>query len=338
MVEGTEGSHHKGGSTKMAKHTTICAGIDTGKRKLDVALDGSSEQLQADNTAEGHKALLNWLRRHRVKRIGIEASGGYEQAVVAEMRRKGFVVVVFQPAQVRAFAKFHQQRAKNDKIDAALIATCTAAVKKIHAAPDARLLPFAEQLTMIDQIGEDIARLKNRIETCRNPRIQQVWKEYIARLEERERIEFKALVTAICEHRDLSERLDLINSVDGVGLPTAVAVLVRLPEIGQLTREQVAALAGLAPYDDDSGEQAGARHIDGGRKRLRRALYAAALPASFRWNPQLIALYKRLIAAGKKHKRALIACARKLLIFVNTVVARGTPWQHVQPSAAIPRG
>ena len=234
---------------KMAKRTTICAGIDTGKRKLDLALDGSSEQLQVDNTAEGHKALLDWLRRRRVKRIGIEASGGYEQAVVAEMRRKGSVVVVFQPAQVRAFAKFHQQRAKNDKIDAALIATCTAAVKKIHAAPDARLLPFAEQLTMIDQIGEDIARLKNRIETCRNPRIQHVWEEDIVRLEERERIEFKALVRAICEHRDLSERLDLIHSVDGVGLPTAVAVLVRLPEIGQLTREQVAALAGLAPYD-----------------------------------------------------------------------------------------
>jgi transposase len=323
----------------MAKRITICAGIDTGKRKLDVALNGSSEQLQIDNTAEGHKALLDWLRRHRVKRIGIEASGGYEQAVVAEMRRKGFVVVVFQPAQVRAFAKFHQQRAKNDKIDAALIATCTAAVKKIHAAPDARLLPFAEQLTMIDQIGEDLARIKNRIETCRNPRIQQIWNEEIARLEQRERIEFKALVTAIREHRDLSERLDLINSVDGVGLPTAVAVMVRLPEIGQLSREQVAALAGLAPYDDDSGQQVGARHIDGGRKRLRRALYAAALPASFRWNPQLIAIYKRLIAAGKGHKRALIACARKLLIFVNTVVARGKPWQHAQPPiVAIPGG
>jgi transposase len=318
----------------MAKHTTKCAGIDTGKRKLDVALDGSSEQLQVDNTPEGYKVLLDWLRRHRVKRIGIEASGGYEQAVVAEMRRKRFVVVVFQPAQVRAFAKFHQQRAKNDKIDAVLIATCTAAVKKIHAAPDPRLLPFAEQLTMIDQIGEDIARLKNRLESCRNPRFQQIWKQDIAGLAKRERIEFKALVAAIREHRDLAKRLDLINSVNGVGLPTAVAVLVRLPEIGQLTREQAAALAGLAPYDDDSGDHASVRHIDGGRKRLRRALYTAALPASFRWNPQLIALYKRLIAAGKGHKRALIACARKLLIFVNTVVARGTPWQDKPPPSA----
>ena len=210
---------------KMAKHTTICAGIDTGKRKLDVALDGSSEQLQIDNAPEGYKVLLDWLRRHRVKRIGIEASGGYEQAVVAELRRKRVVVVVFQPAQVRAYAKFHLQRAKNDKIDAALIAACTAAVKKIHAPPDARLLPFAEHLTMIDQIGEDIALLKNRLETCRNPRIQQVWKEDLARLAKRERVEFKALVAAIREHRDLAERLDLIYSVSGAGMPTAVAIL-----------------------------------------------------------------------------------------------------------------
>jgi transposase len=317
----------------MAKRITVCAGIDTGKRKLDVAIDGSCEQLQVENTAEGHKVLLEWLQRHKVKRIGIEASGGYEQPVVAALRRKRFVVVVFQPAQVRAYAKFHLQRAKNDKIDAALIAACTAAVKQIYPAPDPRLSPFAEQLTMIDQIGEDIMKLKNRIETCRNERIRAVWKEDIARLAKRERTELKALVAAIRQYPDLAERLELIHSVGGAGLPTAVAILVRMPEIGQLTREQAAALAGLAPYDDDSGDQVGARHIDGGRERLRRALYLAALPASFRWNPHLIALYQRLRAAGKEHKRALIACARKLLIFVNTVVARGTPWQSKPPAA-----
>src|SRR5260221_2413727 len=128
MVEGTEGSHHKGGSTKMAKDTTICAGIDTGKRKLDVALDGSSEQLQVGNTPEGYKVLSDWLRRHRVKRIGIEASGGHEQAVVAELRRKGFVVVVFQPAPMRAYATFRPQPAQNDKIEAAPIAALTTSV------------------------------------------------------------------------------------------------------------------------------------------------------------------------------------------------------------------
>lgn len=319
----------------MAKRITVCAGIDTGKRKLDVAIDGSCEQVQVDNTAEGHQRLLEWLQRHKVKRIGIEASGGYEQPVVGALRRKRFVVIVFQPAQVRAYAKFRLQRAKNDKIDAALIAACTAAVKQIHPAPDPRLSPFAEHLTMIDQIGEDIIKLKNRIESCRNERIRAVWKEDIARLAKRERTELKALVAAIRQYPDLAERLDLIHSVGGAGLPTAVAILVRMPEIGQLTREQAAALAGLAPYDDDSGDQVGARHIDGGRERLRRALYLAALPASMRWNPQLIALYQRLRAAGKEHKRALIACARKLLIFVNTVVARGTPWQGQPPPTAV---
>jgi transposase len=318
----------------MAKRIIVCAGIDTGKRKLDVAIDGRGEPLQVENTAEGHKVLVAWLQRHKVKRIGIEASGGYEQPVVTALRRKRFVVIVFQPAQVRAYAKFHLQLAKNDKIDAALIAACTAAVKKIHTAPDPRLQPFAEHLTLIEQIGEDIKLYKNRIETCRDPRIQKLWKEEISRLAKRERAELKALVAAIRQHPDLAQRLDLIYSVSGAGMPTAVAILVRMPEIGTLSREQVAALAGLAPYDDDSGERSGARHIAGGRKRLRRALYTAALPASFFWNPHLIALYRRLRAAGKVHKSALIACARKLLIFVNTVVARGTPWQNEQPARA----
>lgn len=318
----------------MAKRITMCAGIDTGKRKLDVVLDGGSERLQADNTPDGHKVLVEWLRQHKIKRVGIEASGGYEQAVVAELRRQRFVVVVFQPAQVRAYAVFHLQRAKNDKIDAVLIAACTAAVKKIHAAPDPRLQPFAEHLTMIDQITEDIARLKNRIESCRNMRLQKLWKEDIARLARRERVELKALAAAIREHRDLAKRLALINSIDGIGLKTAMVILVRMPEIGQITREQAAALAGIAPYDDDSGDRSGARQIAGGRERLRHALFAAAFPASFHWNPQLIAFYGRLTRAGKEHKRALIACARKLLIFANTVVARGTPWQKKLPEVA----
>jgi transposase len=333
MVDGTVGSHRKEGSRKMSKHSIVCAGIDTGKHKLDAAINGRLDCLTIDNTAKGHQALVGWLRQRRVKRVGIEASGGYEQEVVRELRRKGFVVVVFQPAQVRAFAKFLGQLAKNDKIDARLIAECTATVKKFHAPPDPRLAPFAEHLTMIEQITDDVARLKTRLESCRNQRIRQVWKDEIARLSKLEKAELRQLVAAIRQHRDLAERLDLIASVDGIGLPTATAILVRLPEIGSLTREQVAALAGLAPYDADSGEHEGVRHIQGGRERLRKAIYCAALPASFRWNPQLIALYQRLTANRKEHKEALIACARKLLIYANTVVARGTPWVEKPASA-----
>jgi transposase len=311
----------------MSKHSMVCAGIDTGKHKLDVALAGASQEQQVENAAQGHTALSAWLRKHRVKRVGIEASGGYEGAIVAKLRRDGFVVIVLQPAQVRAYAKFHLQRAKNDQIDAALIADCTAATKTIHAPPDPRLAPLAKQLTLIEQLTEDIARLKTRRESCHgDARIQGVWTAEIARLKGLLRAELKTLVAAIREHRDLARLLDLINSVAGVGLRTAVAILVRMPEIGRLTRAEAAALVGVAPYDDDSGDRVGMRHIAGGRERLRGALYAAALPAAFRWNAQLVALYRRLIAAGKPHKVALIACARKLIIYVNTVVARGTAW------------
>lgn len=310
----------------MSKHSIVCAGIDTGKRKLDVALDGRPDQLQIENTSDGHRTLSAWLRRHRVKRIGIEASGGYEQAIVAQLRRDGFIVILFQPAQVRAYAMFHLQLAKNDKIDAALIAACAAATKKIFAPPDPRLAPFGQHLTFVEQITEDIAHLKTRRESCRDERIRRFWNEDIARLKRLQKTELKALVAAIRQHRDLAERMDLIASVVGIGLATAVAILVRMPEIGRVTREKAAALAGLAPYDDDSCDQIGARHIKGGRQRLRAALYCAALPAAFRWNRQLIVLYRRLTTAGKSHKVALIACARKLLIFVNTVVARAAPW------------
>jgi transposase len=320
----------------MAKSIIICAGIDTGKYKLDIALNGSKEQLQVDNTPEGHALLLAWLRRHRVKRIGIEASGGYQQTVVDVLRRERFVVVVFEPGRVRAYATFHGLRAKNDKIDAALIALCTAAVQTVHDAPDPRIQPFAETLTTIDQLGEDIARLKNRIESCRHAPTKAVWADDIARLQKRKTAMFKALLAAIRAHADLADRLALISSVDGIGLPTAVAILVRMPEIGQVRRETAAALAGLAPFDDDSGERAGARHIEGGRKRLRHALYTASLAAAFRWNAQLKALYGRLIAAGKGHKRALIACARKMLIFANTIVARGTPWDKKPKAPTAP--
>jgi transposase len=315
----------------MSKHTTISAGIDTGKHTLDIAIDGSTEWLQVDNAPAGYTVLSTWLRQHRVKRVGIEASGGYEQAVVRQLRGDGFVVILFQPAEVRAYARFHRLRAKNDRIDARLIAACTAAAPRIHAAPDPRLAPLAVHLTLIEQIGEDIARLKTRRETCPDERIRQLWDDRIAQLKALLKNEFEALVATIRQHPDFAERLDLIGSVNGVGLRTAVAILIRMPEIGSIDRQHAAALAGLAPYDDDSAGRVGQRHIRDGRTRLRTSLYAAALPAAFRWNARLVALYQRLIAAGKRHKVALVACARKLLCFVNTVVQRGTPWIESQP-------
>jgi len=134
----------------MKNNNMVCAGIDTGKHKLDVAITGQKEQLRVDNTVSGYETLTTWLRQHRVERVGIEATGGYEQGVVGHLRKQGFVVVVFQPIQVRAYATFHRQLAKNDKIDAALIAECTVDVKEIHPPADPRLEPFAQQMTLIE--------------------------------------------------------------------------------------------------------------------------------------------------------------------------------------------
>jgi transposase len=315
----------------MSQSIMACAGIDTGKHKLDVAVHGAKARLQVGNDEAGHAKLVTWLRRQLVRRVGIEASGGYEKAVVARLRQDGFEVVVFQPAQIRAYAQYRLQRAKNDRIDAALIAACTADCKDedIHAPPDPRLADRAEHLTLIEQITGDIARLQTRCASCRNDAIRRQWQLEIQRLKLWLKQEFAALVADLRQHQDIAERLDLIQSVRGIGLRTAVAILVRMPEIGSLSHEKAAALAGLAPYDDDSGDRHGPRHIAGGRQRLRNSLYNAALPAAFRWNPHLVALYQRITAKGKPHKLALIACARKLLIFANAVVARGTPWdQH----------
>ena len=310
----------------MSKHSMAVAGIDTGKHQLDVALHGHKECLQVGNDKTGHKQLSCWLRQHGVQRVGIEASGGYERDVIAWLRKDGFTVIRFQPRQVRAYAEFRLQRAKNDKIDAALIAACAADAPIVHQAPDPRLEAFAEHLTLIEQIEEDMVRFKTRLEAVRDKQRRRLIEREIARLKAWRVLEMKRLADSLRQHQDLARRLVLAMSVQGVGERTAIACIIRQPELGRINREQAAALAGLAPYDDDSSDRHGARKIAGGRARLRKSLYAAALPAAFHWNPQLVALYKRLIAAGKPHKVALVACARKLIIFINTVLARGTEW------------
>jgi transposase len=326
MVEGTKGSHHKEGLTKMSNSTTIAAGIDVAKAKLDIAVHGCNERWQVANTPAGFRDLVRLMRRHKVSRIGLEATGSYERQVVEHLRKEGFAVAVLQPIQVRGFAQLTLRRAKNDRMDAALIAACVAHLDSLREPPDPRIAPFADQLTFIEQIEEDIARIKVRLEHVREADLRSIMLVDVTRLKQRRATMIAKLVFAIRRHEDLGRRLGLLVSIDSIATRTALAFLIRMPELGSLSREQAAALAGLAPFDRDSGKRQGERHIAGGRTRLRKSVYAAALPGAFRWNAQLIALYQRLIAAGKTHKVALIACARKLVIYANAVLARGTPW------------
>lgn len=317
----------------MTKISTAVAGIDTAKGKLDVAVHGQVSRWQVENTLHGWRRLRSELAEAGVGRVGIEATGGYERGVVKHLRAQGITVLVMQPIQVRAYARVHLRRAKNDKLDAALIAACAAAIDGPRVEPDARLDELADHLTFIEQIEEDIARLKTRLEHIDDRRMRQVVVTDIARLKARRTAELLRLVSRLRTHDDLDLRLDLVLSVPGIGERTALAIVVRMPELGRISREEAAALAGLAPFDDDSGKYKGQRHIAGGRGRLRRSLYAAALPAAFRWNKALINLYARLVARGKAHNAALIACARKLLIYANTVVQRGTPWVEMRQAS-----
>jgi transposase len=310
----------------MTKTSTAVAGIDTAKEKLDIALHGQTSQWRVENAVQGWKQLGSELAKAGVKRVGIEATGGYERGVVRYLQEAGFVVLVLQPIQVRAFARMHLRRAKNDALDAMLIAACTAAMDDPRIAPDRRLSELADVLTFVEQIEEDIARSKTRLEHISGPRLRRMVLGDIARLKARRLAQIRLIARQIRAHHDLAARFDLVLSIPGIGERTALALIIRMPELGKTSREEAAALAGLAPFDDDSGKHKGQRHIAGGRGRLRRSLYAAALPAAFRWNKALINLYARLIARGKPHSSALIACARKLLIYANTVVARGTPW------------
>ena len=317
----------------MTEISTLTAGIDTSKAKLDVAVHGGAQRWQVENAFAGWRHLAEDLHKAGVIRVGIEATGGYERGVVAYLRQQGFAVLVLQPTQVKCYGRAHLRRAKNDALDAVLIAAFAATLEPPTIEPDERLAKLADHLTFVEQIEEDIARLKVRLEHIDDQRRRRIILVDIDRLKKRRSDELERIVQALRVHDDLACRLDLVVSVRGIGERTALSIVIRMPELGRINREKAASLAGLAPFDDDSGTQKGQRHIVGGRGRLRRSLFAAALPAAFRWNRALIALYRRLVARGKAHKEALIACARKLLIYANTVVARGTPWVERQPSS-----
>jgi transposase len=327
MVARTQGSFDKDGTTKMSNSTTVTAGIDTGKTRLDVAIHGHKRGKVFANGPAGWQQAQAFLTEHGVGRIGIEATGGYERGVIRHLRQAGFVVVLLQPLQVKAFGQLHLRRAKNDRIDAMLIAACTDMIDAHNKLPpDPRFQAFGDHLTYIEQTEEDIVRCKTRLEHIDEKRLQRTIDADIKRHQRRRQAELKRLLAAVRKHDDLARRLDLVLSIPGIGERTALSIVLRMPELGQVSREQAASLAGLAPFVHQSGKRQGETHIGGGRGRLRRALYAAALPAAFRWNPALMAFRARLAARGAPHVSTLVACARKLLIYANTVVARGTPW------------
>jgi transposase len=304
----------------------IFVGIDVSKATLDIAFWDSEVYWQLPNDAEGWQELVKRLQPLSSVLIVIEASGGLEQPVVAELYTEKLPVAIVNPTRVRNFARSTGQLAKTDKLDARIIAHFAQAVR-----PQVRPLRTPEEdhlnalVTRRRQVVTTLTTEKNRKATTHHSMQDRVM-THIAWLE----VEQKELETEIeqfiLQSVEWKEKADLLQSVPGIGPVTASTLLAELPELGSRNRQQIAALVGVAPLNKDSGKKRGKRRTFGGRASVRRTLYMASLAAT-RCNPVIRRFYERLLANGKEKKVALIACMRKLLVILNSMIRHRQSWQ-----------
>ena len=307
------------------KHSTKVAGIDVAKSKLDVAAHGPGEVVQFANGGADFERLGHWLKARGIGRVGLEATGGYERALVSWLQAHDFEVVVHQPLEVRLFARLKRRRAKNDRIDAQIIAAATAQVDTVRAAADPGLRELAERLTAYEQAADQLARLRTCLEQVTLEDLRVSYEAQILQALAWKRERLADVVRRIEADPDLVRRYRLLRSLPGAGPVVAASLVIRMPELGAMQRGQASSLLGVAPFDRDTGLFKGQRHIAGGRARPRRMVFIAALAAS-RCDPGFRALAQRLTAAGKKPKLVLVAVMRKLIEAANLVLARQTPW------------
>ena len=311
----------------MSDTITRTAGIDTGKKRLSLGFWPRGERYEFGNGPEGFAKIAAILKAAGVRRVGIESTSVYHLAVTLYLRAEGFEVAVLQPVKVKAFARLQGIRAKSDAPDAELVAGAAQAQERVHAPQAPEMAALAEHLTYIEQCQDNCARLKTQAERFTSPELIAKKRREIAQVCLLIRTELKELEKAVRLHRDLAMRLDLAVTVPGVGMRTALTLVIRMPELGTLGREKAASLAGLAPFDNDTADCKGERHIQGGRARARKALFLAAFSGAMHHNKWLGHIYKRLLAQGKTHKCAIIACARKLTGPLDAIFARKTPWE-----------
>ena len=293
----------------------VYAGLDIAKASLQLHLQSKSYDLP--NTPAGHAQLTTRLAAVPGGHVICEATGGYERAVVAALHAATVPVSVINPARVRQFARASGQLAKTDPIDAAVLAAFGQAF-----APEPTPARTATENKMAALVARRVQLLELRVaeaqraQTCSDPALAKLFKPWLVQVEKQIAKVEALLEELLAEQTKLAEQVRRLDEITGVGRLTAVMVLATLPELGTLNRRQAAALAGLCPYNRDSGQWAGKRCISGGRAEVRRALYMAALAAS-RSNHLLKPFYDRLIAAGKPGKVALTAVMRKLIILMN---------------------
>ena len=310
----------------MSDRTEIFVGIDVSKTRLDLAVNSPAQTWQVDNTERGIAELVSRLNRLKPQLILLEATGGFELPLVAELMHAGLPVFVSNPRRVRDFARSTGQLAKTDKLDAQMLAHMAAVLR-----PEPRPLPSDEEeqltalLTRRRQILDMLTVEKNRLPTVRATMRPDI-KEHIAWLKQK----FAKLDEEIAQFIQSSslwkEKDAVLQSTPGVGRVTSSTLLGMLPELGRLNRQEIAALVGVAPLNKDSGKKRGKRRIFGGRAAVRSVLYMAALAAT-KFNPKIKRFYEHLLDHGKEKKVALTACMRKLLVILNAMIRSMQPWR-----------
>jgi len=305
--------------------SAIFVGIDVSKERLDVSMRPSGERESVTNDKAGIEVLIQRLRETQPSLIVLEATGGVERRVTRALTSAELAVVVVNPRQVRDFAKATGQLAKTDSIDALVLARFAEAVRPaLRPLPDEVTLELRALIARRRQITEMIVAERNRLSGA-SKSVRKRIEAHIRWLEaELERAD-KDLDQSIGQSPIWQENQDLLQSVPGIGPVISRTLIAELPELGQLNRKQIAALVGVAPLNRDSGTLRGRRTIWGGRATVRAVLYMAALVASRR-NAAIRAFYQRLRNAGKAPKLALVACMRKLLTILNSMIKHKTRW------------
>jgi transposase len=301
-------------------------GVDVSKDRLDAHVRPSGESFAVARDSEGVEALARRLAALGPTLVAMEATGGFETIVAAGLGAAGLPLAVINPRQIRAFAQALGLKAKTDALDAAAIARFAEAVR-----PEPRPLADAEAQTLGElvarrrQLVETMTAERNRRKQLTQPRLIKGVDRVLALLQKELSALEKDIDDAVRGSPAWRESAELLTSVPGVGDVTARTLIAELPELGRLNRREIASLAGLAPFNRDSGRFQGKRAVAGGRSAVRTALYMAAWVAC-RHNPILKAFSDRLRAAGKPPKVAIIAVARKLLIILNAIVRDRRPW------------
>jgi transposase len=301
------------------KEEVVYCGIDVAKRHLDIAL--LEERWQIANTKRAIARLVKRLKSTAAKvQVICEASGGYEQNLLGVLQSSAVLVSLVQANRVRQFARAAGILAKTDCIDAAVLANFGQALK---ASASAGQPLHMTRLRELDRQRCHLSRLlvaeQNRLAHLSCAELRRLGRSLIDKVQKQIATIDQRIETLIAQDQTLSAKAKKLTSFSGVGERTAAMLLAQMPELGQLNRRQVAALAGVAPFNRDSGTMRGKRCIFGGRRALRRGLYMAALAAARR-NHILAPFYQRLLAAGKPPKLALTAVMRKLLIALNSAL------------------